>query len=51
MKQALYRARRRAIDSAPFSSLVTGRVSRSWSALRIDGLSETAGLLARVHTL
>jgi predicted PolB exonuclease-like 3'-5' exonuclease len=32
--------RRRAIDTAPFSSLVTGRASRSWSALRTDGLSE-----------
>ena len=32
--------RRRAIDSVPFSSRVTGRASRSWSALRIDGLAE-----------
>ena len=28
-----YRLRRRAIDSVLLSSLVTGRVSRSWSAL------------------
>ena len=32
-----YRLRRRATDSAPFSSLVTGRACRSWSALRICG--------------
>src|SRR6516162_2524285 len=38
-----YRLRRRAIDSVPFSSLASGKVSRSWSALRIDGLSEIAG--------
>src|SRR6266581_3189946 len=37
-----YRLRRRAIDSAPLSSLVTGRASRSSSALRTDGLSEIA---------
>jgi hypothetical protein len=29
----LYRLRRRASDSAPFSSLATGRVSHAWSAL------------------
>jgi hypothetical protein len=37
-----YRLRRRAIDSGPFSSLVTGKASRSWSALRTAGLSEIA---------
>ena len=31
-----------AMDKGPFSSLVTGRVSRSWFALRTDGLSEIA---------
>jgi len=29
-----YRVRRRANDSVPFSSLATGRASRSWCALR-----------------
>ena len=37
-----YRLHRRAIDSAPFSSLATGRASRSWSALRTAELSEIA---------
>jgi hypothetical protein len=31
--------RRRAIDSAPFSSLATGRASRSWFALTVRSLS------------
>src|SRR6516225_12241780 len=30
--------------ATPFSSLATGRVSHSWSALRTDGLSEIAGV-------
>jgi hypothetical protein len=34
--------RRRAIDSALFSSLATGRACRSWYALRTGGLSEIA---------
>jgi hypothetical protein len=42
-----YRLRRRAIDSGPFSSLVTGKVSRSSSALRIAGLSEIARVLLK----
>ena len=29
-----YRVRRRAIDSGPFLSLVTGKACHSWSALR-----------------
>jgi hypothetical protein len=37
-----YRLRRRAIDSVPFLSLVTGKASRFWSALRTAGLSEIA---------
>src|SRR5262249_54460806 len=37
-----YLLRRRAIDSALFSSLATGRVSRSLYALRTAGLSEIA---------
>ena len=37
-----YRLRRRAVDSAPFSLLATGRVSRSWSALHTDELFEIA---------
>jgi hypothetical protein len=37
-----YRLRRRVIGSAPFSSLVTGRVSRSLFAPRTAGLSEIA---------
>ena len=41
-----YCLRRRAGDIAPFSSLATGRACRSWSALRIDGHSET-GLMLR----
>jgi hypothetical protein len=32
-----YCLRRRAIDSGPFLSLVTGRASRSWSALHQPG--------------
>ena len=35
-----YRLRRRAIDSAPFSSLVTGRAFRFWSAPRTDGTTD-----------
>src|SRR6266481_1741340 len=35
-----YRLRRRAIDSGPFLSLVTGKASRFWSAPRTAGLSE-----------
>jgi hypothetical protein len=35
-----YRLRRRATGSAPFSSLVTGRGSRSWFAPRTDGLAD-----------
>jgi hypothetical protein len=34
--------RRRAIDTAPFLSPVIGRASRSWFALRTDGLSGIA---------
>ena len=37
-----YRLRRRVTGSAPFSSLVTGRVFRPWYALRTAGLSEIA---------
>src|SRR5215471_19827881 len=37
-----YRLRRRAIDSAPFSLLATGKACHSWSALRTDVLSEIA---------
>jgi hypothetical protein len=39
----------RAIDSAPFSSPVTGRVSRFWSALRTDELSEIARVADRMR--
>jgi len=46
-----YRLRRRAIDSAPFSSLVTGRASRFWSALRTDELSENTDVGRDPHTL
>jgi hypothetical protein len=44
-----HRLRRRAIDSVPFSSLATGRVSRFWSALRTDELSEIARVADRMR--
>jgi hypothetical protein len=43
--------RRRAIDSGPFSSLVTGRASRSWSALHTAGPSEIARVVGSLALL
>jgi hypothetical protein len=37
-----YRLRRRAVGTAPFSSLLTGKAAPSWSALRTAGLSGIA---------
>jgi hypothetical protein len=45
-----YRLRRHAIDSGPFSSLVTGRVSRSWSiwvSFKLEGYGVDAAEFCR----
>ena len=45
-----YLLRRRAIDSGPFSSLASGRASRSWSGLHTDELFEIARVRGRKHS-